>query len=205
MFVAGGSSWRGVGQANRTGRTGSTGRSWINRHFDAIRGEREAMPIYMKYEGLDGSVTETGHAKWIELESCQVGVNRNIVGTRTGSAGNRDASVPSLSDIHITKLQDNSSNKLFQNSLWGEGKLVKIDFCRTDKDKQVTYMQYELENTLISNFQVSGAGGEGSARAMESLALNFTKLTVVNTETDIAHKGKGPDRFSFDLATHKGS
>lgn len=163
------------------------------------------MPIYMKYDGIDGSVTETGHAKWIELESAQVGVHRNIGGTRTGSAANRDSSVPSVSEIMVTKLQDNSSNKLFQNSLWGEGKLVKIDFCRTEKDKQVTYMQYELENTLISNFSVSGHGGEGSSRAMESLALNFTKITVVNAETDIAHKGKGPDRFSFDLATHKGA
>lgn len=163
------------------------------------------MPIYMKYDGIDGSVTHTAHDKWIELESCQIGIHRNVVGTRTGSAANRDASAPSVSEIVVTKIQDNSTNKLFQASLWGEGKKVKIDFVRTDKDKLVTYMQFELENTLISSFSSSGHGGEGSQRAMESLSLNFTKMTVMNAETDIAHKGKGPDRFSYDLATHKGS
>ncbi len=163
------------------------------------------MPIYMKYDGIDGSVTSSAHIKWIELESCQVGVHRNVVGTRSGSSANRDASAPSVSDIVITKIQDNATNKLFQASLWGEGKKVKIDFVRTEKNQLVPYMQFELENTLIASFSTSGHGGEGTQRPMESLALNFTKMTVINTETDIAHKGKGPDRFQYDMATHKGA
>ena len=29
-------------------------------------------PIYMKYDGVDGSVSAAGHEKWIELTSVQI-------------------------------------------------------------------------------------------------------------------------------------
>ncbi len=34
------------------------------------------MPIYLKYDGIDGDVTAEGHEKWIELNSFQWGVGR---------------------------------------------------------------------------------------------------------------------------------
>jgi type VI secretion system secreted protein Hcp len=162
------------------------------------------MPIYMKYDGIDGSVTADGHSKWIELESCQLGVHRNIT-SATGRGTNREAGAPAVSEIVVTKAQDCASVNLFKASLWGEGKKVKIDFCKTDKDKLEVFLQVELENTLVSSYSASGHGGDSNARPMESLSLNFTKITYVATHMDAENKTSKPDRAMWDLAQAKGS
>ena len=38
-------------------------------------------------------------------------------------------------------------------------------------------LSVELENTLISSYSVSGSSAHANDRPMESLALNFTKIT----------------------------
>jgi type VI secretion system secreted protein Hcp len=162
------------------------------------------MPIYMNYEGITGSVTAAGHEKWIELQSCQMGVNRHIT-SPSGRGTNREAAAPSVSEIVVTKDLDCASTNLFRASLYGEGKKVKIDFCKTDKDKVEPYFQFELDNTLVSSYSVSGHGGDGHARPMESISLNFTKITYNTIGMDSANKTGKPDRAMWDLAQSKGS
>ena len=62
------------------------------------------MPIYMKYEGIDGPLTGK-YKGWIELESAQLGTHRSST-SPTGRGEDRDASVPSVSEIVVTKLTD---------------------------------------------------------------------------------------------------
>jgi type VI secretion system secreted protein Hcp len=158
------------------------------------------MPIYMKYEGIDGDVTAAGHEKWIELNSCQLGTSRHITNP-TGRGADRESSAPSVSEIVVTKMTDAASTGLLREALWGEGKLVKIDFCKTDKDKIEPYLQLELENTMVSSFSVSSGGD----RPMESLSLNFTKIVFNNIGLGKANETGQPDRAEWDLAEAKGS
>jgi type VI secretion system secreted protein Hcp len=162
------------------------------------------MAIYMKYDGVDGDVTAAGHEKWIELHSCQLGVHRNVT-SGAGRGVNREAAAPSVSEIVVTKDQDCASTGLFKASLWGEGKKVKIDFCKTDQNKVENYLQMELENTLISSYSVSGSGGDSHGRPMESLSLNFQKITYVTTSMDKDNKTGKPERAMWDLSEAKGS
>ena len=74
------------------------------------------MPIYMQIDGFEGSVTAKGHEKWIELESCQLGVQRKVTNP-TGRGANREAAVPKVSEIVVTKHQDCASSALFKLSL----------------------------------------------------------------------------------------
>src|SRR5262245_63342138 len=133
-----------------------------------------------------------------------MGVRRNIT-SATGRGANREASAPSVNEITITKYQDIASTGLFRASLWGEGKKVKIDFCKTDKDKFEPYLQLELENTMVNSFSSSGHGGDGHARPMESLSLNFTKITYNTVHMDGQNKTSKPDRAMWNLAEGKGS
>ncbi len=157
------------------------------------------MPIYMKYDGIDGDVTATGHEKWIELQSCQLGINRHV-SQPTGRGVDREASAPAVSEIVVTKMTDAASVNLFKASLFGEGKTVKIDFCKTDKDKFEPYLQLELENTLVSSYSQSSGGD----RPMESLSLNYTKITFNNIGMGAANETGSPERASWDLAQGKG-
>ena len=84
------------------------------------------MPIYMgifeKPHVLDrkfrGEVKAKGYEGWIQLQSAQLGTNRNIT-TPTGRGTNREASAPATQEIVITKLQDSVSTALYKESLRG--------------------------------------------------------------------------------------
>ncbi len=80
--------------------------------------------------------------------------------------------------------------------------MVKIDFCKTDKDKLEAYVQFDLENAMINSYISSGHGG---GRPMESLSLNFTKITFNTTNMDDKNKTGKPDRAMWDLAAGKGA
>ena len=158
------------------------------------------MPIFMKYDGIDGDVTAEGHEKWIELNSCQFGVGRSITNA-TAKGVNREASAPSVSEIVVTKVTDGASVKLLQASCFGEGKDVQIDFCKTDKDKLEPYLTLTLTNTMVSGYSISSGGD----RPSESVSLNFTKIECKNTGMGAANETGSPEAASWDLATAKGS
>jgi type VI secretion system secreted protein Hcp len=156
------------------------------------------MPIYVKYGTIQGDVTAEGHEKWIEVNSCQFGVGRGI-SSPTGGSADREATAPSVSEIVVTKPTDIASTKLFDESLEGEGQDVTIDFCKTDKGKLETYMQYNLTNTMISGFSMSSGGD----RPQESLSFNFTKIEFKNTGMGAANDTGSPDSVIYDLALGK--
>ena len=147
------------------------------------------MPIYMKYEGIAGSAT--GNRKdWIELQSAQLGSS-----TRGGFGGGEGTGKIHFSEISITKYQDSASSHLFRESLNGEGKKVTIEFVKTDG---TVYMKIELEGTMIVSYSISGHGGDSKDKPMESLSLNFTKITFTVTAAD---SKSSKDKAVWDLAT----
>ncbi len=139
------------------------------------------MPIYMGVfgkpnvldRGFKGDVKMKGYEGWIELQSVQLGTTRNIT-SATGRGSNREAAAPSVQEIVVTKLQDSVSTALFREAVNGTGKLIVIAFVKEDG---TGYLKIVLQNTLISSYSVSGQGADNHARPMESLSLNFTKVT----------------------------
>jgi type VI secretion system secreted protein Hcp len=136
-----------------------------------LTSKEEWMPIYMNWGDskppeIRGDVTESGHLGWIELRSAQLGAHRSISNATSG----RESAAPSVTEITITKVQDTASATLFQESLFGQGKNVAIDFVKTDTGKPRVYLSLKLSDTLISSYNVSGRDGQ------ESLTLNFTKI-----------------------------
>ena len=156
------------------------------------------MAVYLHYDGIDGEATHEDHKKWIDIGSVQFGIGRGI-STPVGSAANREASQPSVSEIVVTKSMDSASPKLFTESATGSaGKTVKIDLVSTGSPG-VTYAQYTLTNTLISGYSVSSGGD----RPSESISLNFTKIEYKLTPTDANNKEGTPVTVSYDLSTGK--
>jgi type VI secretion system secreted protein Hcp len=129
------------------------------------------MPIYMRItkKGLPvitGEATAKGHEKWIELLSVQMGQSKSI-------ALNGEASA-SLAEIAITKSTDSTSMALWNQSLYGEGLTVQIDFVKSGEP----YLTYTLQNVLIHGYQ--------PGPTEERLNLNFKKMTFDT-------HGTGPD------------
>ncbi len=156
------------------------------------------MAIYMKYGDIKGSVTTEGFKDWIELNSLQFGIGRGI-GSPTGSDKTREASAPSISEITVTKMMDESTGKLVTDAWAGEmNSKVEIKLTTTTKDKTEAYLTYELKNTGLSGYSVSSGGD----RPQESLSLNFTAINIKWMDRDSGGKAQ-PSVIGYDLSQMK--
>lgn len=153
------------------------------------------MAIYMKFGSVVGQVTTDGFKDWIELHSFQFGIGR---GVSSGAGGaRRESSNPSISEISVTKLNDKSSSKLYEDAVAGSfDTKVEIKMTSTTKNKVDTFMTYELSECGISGFSVSSGGDNPS----ESLSLNFTKIMITPSPLDDKGIPKKGDVVTYDLA-----
>jgi type VI secretion system secreted protein Hcp len=159
------------------------------------------MAIYMQIDGIKGDVTEATHKDWIEVNSFQWGVGRGI-GSPKSSASDRESSEASVSEVVVSKTSDESSSNLLRAALWGKGKKTKVHFTRTGTDKtQIAYIEYTLENVLLSGYSVSSGGD----RPTESLSLNFTAFEFLNLDSKVTNEDGSPDRVNYDMTTGIGS
>lgn len=156
------------------------------------------MAIYMKYASINGDVTTKGFENYIELHSYQWGVGRGVA-MQSGSAQGRESSLPSLSEITVTKDYDVSSPDLLKEALKGGAETVDIVFTRTNKagtgvDK---YLEVKMTDVIMSGLSQSSGGDKPS----ESMSLNYSTISF----TSIPMKDDGTPGtqsvVSFNLTT----
>ncbi len=158
------------------------------------------MAIYLEYEGIKGNVTADGYKDHIAVESVQFGVGRGI-SMEAGNLSNRESTRPSLSEITLTKAADNSVTAIFKEAVTGSaGKKVVIKFVRTGADKVQEYMDYTLENCMVSSYSMS-ASSEGEP--MESISLSYSKIMINYSDFDKTNKSGNPQRVGYDLESAK--
>ena len=156
------------------------------------------MAIYMNWDGVPGDVTTSGFEKWIELTSFQWGVGRGIGSAMSGQAS-RESSIPSVSEVVVTKRMDSSSPGLWTDSVAGQlNTTVKISFTTTSQGATTQFLLYELTNTGLSGYSLSSGGDMPT----ESLSLNFTKVVWTFTGTDPSVSGT-PVTQGYDLTLAK--
>lgn len=107
----------------------------------------------------------------IEVSSVQLGVGRGI-GAPTGASFKREATVPDISEIIITRQMDKYSALFFQESVSGKGRSMTIYLTHGSGKTASTYLTVKLENAFVSGYSVSSGGD----RPTEAITLNFTKI-----------------------------
>lgn len=113
---------------------------------------------------------DDSHKETIEIASWSFGAsNPSSVGSSGMSAG-REASAPSVSEIVVTKSMDKSSPMLAQGA--SKGKMTQELKKQTNHNGD-TYYEIKLTDVMVSSWQTSSSGD----RPMESLSLNFTKIS----------------------------
>ncbi len=156
------------------------------------------MAIYIKIDGIKGNVTTDGYTDWVEVSSLQWGTGRAIM-TETGKICDREGSTPTFSEISLTKDMDKSSPYIFTESVAGISKPVDIHILRTEAGGTTAYVQYELENCLISSYSVSSGGDKPT----ESFSLNFTKIIMKYIPGKEDHTADAPIPAGYDIETAK--
>ena len=159
------------------------------------------MAIYMKFDGIKGSVTESKYKDQVELGSFQLGVGRHI-DMHTGAGAERTAGLPNVSEITVTKLADASSTDMFKAAFYGEPKKCEIAVVVQNKGAPEEIVKWVMENTMISGWSISGAG-DGNSLPSESLSLNFSKITQTTSSRGPDGKMGSPLSAGWDLSTNK--
>lgn len=158
------------------------------------------MAVYMKYASISGDVTTSGYQDWIELHSVQWGVGRGIA-MQSGSGEGRESSLPSLSEVTVTKDYDKASSDLLKEALSGAAKPVKIAFVRTAADGSGSneYLEIDMEDVIMSGMSISSGGDKPT----ESISLNYSKVAFKNTPMSDTGASGTSQIVHFDLKTMK--
>ena len=155
------------------------------------------MAAYIKFDGVDGEAQDKDHKGWSDILSFGQGV-RQPGGGSTGATRRRGDVI--LDDISVTKELDKSSPKIAESVC--KGKVypkveIHLTASYTDAGRQ-TYYAYELKNTLVTSYNISGSGQSESVPT-EDLSMNFEEIKVTYTECDSNGKTKGNVEYSWKV------
>jgi type VI secretion system secreted protein Hcp len=158
------------------------------------------MAVYMKYAAINGDVTTEGFTNYIELNSVQWGMGRGVA-MQSGSSQGRESSLPSLSEVTITKDYDVSSPELLKQALSGGAQTVELVFVRTNKagsgvDK---YLDIKMTDVIMSGLSLSSGGDKPS----ESMSLNYSAITFTSVPMNDDGSPGTQTVTNFDLTTMK--
>jgi len=154
----------------------------------------QAYDMFLSFTGVTGGATNG----LIAIESLQWGVGRGISSPVGG--GGRQASLPSFSEVTISKTMDSASPQLAFQAAGGNTEVtcvVTLDHHNTGN----TLYTLTLTGVLISGYSISSGGD----RPSESLSLNFTKITWSYQELDNAGNkvGNASSPLGWDLVLQK--
>jgi type VI secretion system secreted protein Hcp len=151
---------------------------------------------FLQVEGIPGGSTDENHQGWIEIESFSFGVHQTIAGTPSSGSG-RTTQGCSHQDFTISKIIDKASPKLALFCCTGEHlPNIKLQVCRAGGDK-MKYMEYKMEDVIISSITSPGSAGSGDSVPTESISFNFAKIRWSYYEADGSSISDG-----WDLTTN---
>jgi type VI secretion system Hcp family effector len=135
---------------------------------------------FLKLDGIKGESTDKDHKGDIELSSFSIGAG----GAQHGSGGGGGAGKVSFQSFTITKKLDKASPALFKAAATGvHFKEATIVFARKAGKGQMDYLEYKLDQVLISSIQ---DGTSQKAAPIEQVTFNFAKIE----ETFLGSNGK---------------
>ena len=139
-----------------------------------------ASDIFLQLDGIKGESVTIKFEDQMEIFSWSFGLSRAVASAATGGAARSGKLC--ASDISVMKQFDKSSPQIMTNMV--SGKPIpkgKMTFVRLNGDLPAPYLVIELNNVLISSYQVSGSSDE---RPVDSVSLHFSTAKVTYTQTN---------------------
>jgi type VI secretion system secreted protein Hcp len=133
-----------------------------------------AFDAFIKIGDIDGESTDAKHAKWIEIQSVQWDVKREIV--PIAGSPTREPAAPKISELKLTKLLDRSSPAIFLNAVGGSSPIPSVILELVDASTSGVFYRITLTDVLVSSQQQTGVLSEDRPR--EEISLNFTKIKI---------------------------
>jgi type VI secretion system secreted protein Hcp len=151
--------------------------------------------MYLCIDGIKGDVTAQGYADCIAIDSFSDSLVRSF--SQVGGGGGREATLPSLSEISLTKSLDSSSVELRKQAAIGKALNINIHFVQTGADSICEYYNVQLEDGIFSSHSMSN----GAEQPYESLTINFTRIRYTLYQNDIKGCGSILTTWGWNVAT----
>jgi type VI secretion system secreted protein Hcp len=159
------------------------------------------MPIYIKFDGIDGEATAKGFEKWVEVLSFSWGVTNSGAAATGGGAG---AGKASFQDLHIQSTFQSSSPQLFASAASGKSiSTAQIAFVKGG-DNPDTYLTIKMNDVIISSYSSAGAEGADSDVPSDDVGISFAKIEVQYQQQSADGSVVSPIGSTWDLTTNAG-
>ena len=147
------------------------------------------MAIFAKYDGVDGESNDAHHDKWIDVLSFDWGAERPDSGS-SGQSRRRGAAI--VDDFVIAIEYEKASPKLLEKCLKGEVvPKLEIEVTATYGGARATYLKYELQNVMVSSYQIHASGNDEAGPPTVMISNAFEEIKVTYTEFDDTGSSKG--------------
>lgn len=160
-----------------------------------------AFDAFLKIDGIPGESADDKHKDWIEVLSYSWGVTQTASASASTSGGAAHQRAD-FQDFSISKTLDKASPKLALACADGTHvKQVVLELCRAGGNK-VKYMEYKMENCIVSSVSVGGGGGGGEPT--EAVTFNYGKIEWTYTQQKRTDgSGGGQVAAGWDLQLNK--
>ncbi len=135
-----------------------------------------AFDAFLKLEGIEGSSTDEKHDKWIEIISFSHAITQPSSpsvsadpGTSSGRCDHEDFQISSYLGKTYPKLALACSNGTPIPT-------ATLELCTAD-EKKFTYMEYNMEEVIVTSVSPGGTGGQGGdARPTMHVSLAYATI-----------------------------
>lgn len=115
--------------------------------------------VFAKYDGIDGESEDSTHEGWIEILAIDWGMH-----IPDGDAKGKENRDPVVDELTLTMKYEASSARVQEMLLNRETiRGLSIDHTKTRADGETTYLQYELEDIIITSVSLAGVSSDEEA------------------------------------------
>jgi len=128
---------------------------------------------YIKYDGIDGEVTEAKYRGAIELTAWGWQLSESA-----------EPGVPIVRPIELSKRADTTTPKFHEFLINGvKAPTAFIAFTRTNGEVEFEYMKVEMTNVMVSSYSTSWSDSTAEL-PFENISLNFDSYCVTFSSID---------------------
>lgn len=155
------------------------------------------MSLFIKYGSIEGEATLQEAEKWVDVDSMNFGVDRDI-NTTVGRAANREVSLANVHTITVTKDWDMSSHHFVKAAAIGnKGEDLEIIVTKASDAGADVWLKIKCENTLVSAYTMNVSS---DGKPYESITFDFTKCELTNSARAMEGDIKSNEVITLDKA-----
>ena len=152
---------------------------------------------FVKIGDFEGESTDSNHSKWSILQGLSAPITRT-----TGGFQQRERTVGAtcLGDVLVIKNLDSASVKVQKACATGQLlPKVEIELCTVVNGSAEPYLTYELENVIVTSYDLAESGEPGRILPCDRIGLSYTKVTWTYTKYDTMGKSQGKVSDSYAI------